>query len=370
MVQLPEPRRYGGASVTDELALAACRAAGADALERPRLAARLRDAVAEALEQGAQTRVAEALRHAPDAASYRMLAAALAGAIDAARGQDEGGVVARAFALPVVLIASAPREISVPGTLPDAGALSALFERTRALGPTRAFGLSNALCSLEALEALSPRSLHALARDLDPGNLGALLPPAPIDVRSGQEQAHLRFIVGVGLTAPESPGLAEVAAHMGPWGAECASLLQRQLAMPGLQLLALPRPPLDLVRAPHAGRFAQLEVALNLFASNAVRRFRLAVGDPVAIVSAHEDAEVRVTLSSPFAADLADGFRWPLHPADDLPGLQAGIVGLLSDMRVADVRVCERLLPSQRPNGAPLYPRVEDWDRLGAGAPH
>ncbi|MGH8665348.1 MAG: hypothetical protein ACREUX_13890 [Burkholderiales bacterium] len=365
MLQLPEPRRFGGGSVTDALALAAIRAAKSNALERPRHTTALRDAVAEALKQGAEARVREALRQAPDAASYRMLTDAAARAIDAARG--ESGVVARAFALPVVLVASATHELVVPGVLPDVDALRRLFERTQALGPTRNFGLSNALCALQALEALSLRSLLALTRELEPQALGRLLPPAPITVPPGDEQTHLRFVVGAGLTAPESPGFTEIAAHIGPWGVECARLIEQQLAMPGLQLAALPRPPLDLVGAPHAGRSAQLEIALNLFASNAVRRFRQAVGDPVAIVSAHEDAQIRVTLSSPFAEDLVDGFCWPLHPADDLAAVQMLILDLFADMRVPDVRVCARVLASRRDNGAPLHPSADEWDRLGAG---
>jgi hypothetical protein len=368
MLQLPEPRRFGGASVTDELARAASSAAGSNALERPRRAAALRAAVAQALEQAAEARVREALRQAPDAASYRMLTDALARAIDAFPG--ERGVAARAFALPVVLIASAAHEMIVPGVLPDVDGLHRLFERTQALGPTRNFGLSNALCALPAIEALSLRSLLALTRELAPQALDSLLPPAPIAVLAGGEQTHLRFIVGAGLTAAESPGFTEIAAHIAPWGAECARLIEQQLAIPGLQLAALPRPPLDLVSALHAGRSAQLEIALNLFASNAVRRFRLAVGDPVAIVSAHDDAQIRVTLSSPFAEDLADGFCWPLHPADDLAAVQGLILDLFADMRVPDVRVCERVLPARRETGAPLHPRADEWDRLCAGAAH
>ena len=368
MVQLPEPRRFGGGSVTDALALAAIRAARSEVLERPRQMAALRDTVTEALVQGAEARVREALRQTPDAASHRMLTDALARAIDAARG--EGGVVARAFALPIVLVASATRDVVVPGVLGDVAALRALFERTSALGPTRNFGLSNALCSRQALEAVSPVMLFGLAREPEQQALGRLLPPAPIAVRPGNEQTHLRFMIGAGLTAPDSPGFTEIAAHIGPWGAECARLLQQQLAVPDLQLAALPRPPRDLVSAPHAGRVAQLEIALNLFASNAVRRFRLAVGDPVAIVSAHEDAEIRVTLSSPFAEDLTDGFRWPLHPAEDLAAVQGLILDLFADIRLPDVRICGRVLASNRDNGAPLHPRVDEWERLDAGTPH
>src|SRR5690606_4949698 len=106
------------------------------------------------------------------------------------------------FALPVVLVASAPTEVTLAGVLPDLRPLHALFEHTGALGPTRNFGLSNALCALEALETLSPRSLMRLSRSLEPHVLGSLLPPAPIHVRPGHEQTHLRFLLGAALTPP------------------------------------------------------------------------------------------------------------------------------------------------------------------------
>jgi len=63
-------------------------------------------------------------------------------------------------------------------------------------------------------------------------------------------------------------------------------------------------------------------VPLLLFAGNAIRRIRAAVGEPTAVISAHRapDApgggELRLSLSSPFDPRDAEGFRCPLHPLD------------------------------------------------------
>jgi hypothetical protein len=272
--------------------------------------------------------------------------------------------VARALALPVVLVAGAAGSAIVPGRLNDVGALQALFDRTQALGATRNFGLADALCTLEALQALSPLAMLRAARAPDPNGLAALLPPAPIRVQPRNEQAHLRFVLGMGITAAHSPGLHETAADIGRWGQECAQLLQRQLGVKGVQLLAMPRPPMDLLHAVPAGRHAQLETALNLFVSNALRRFRMAVGDPVAIVSAHAGGEIRLSFSTPFAPDMHEGFSWPLHPYDDLDRVQRVIVDLCGDTRLDDVRVIAQLLPAQRSNGSPWYPREDEWEAL------
>lgn len=369
MAHLADPRRYGSGSVTDDIVATATRAAAADALARPALVAELRAAFAARLERGDEAGIARSLASMPDAESYRLSHEALAQAVEAP-GAAETGVVARPFALPVVILAAGAASAQLPGQLRDVGALHALFTRCSALGPTRSFGISNALCTPEALEALSPLAIHRSVRGVAAGAIGESLPPAPIDVKRGQEQTHLRFLVGAGLTPVDAPGFAETAANIGTWGRECAKLVSEQLAAPGVQLLALPRPPRDLLSAPQAGRRAQLEAAFNLFASNAVRKLRMAVGDPTVIVSAHDGGEVRVTLSSPFADDLAEGFPWPLHPLDDLGSIEAAILDLFADMRVPDVRVAGEVLPAARAGGVPLYPRAGEWDAIRGAMRH
>lgn len=364
MSHLPEPRRFSEASVPDPL-LALTLAAAADASGRGSAALALQQAIAGSLARGDDRSVMQSLAQVPDARAYRVLTDALAGSIDTPKSSG-GEILARAFALPLVLVAGSAQSARIPGRLADSGAIQALFERKNALGPTRNFGLSNALCSLEALESLRPLAIFGAVRSVDPGSIADALPPQDIAVAGSHEQAYLRFLVGAGIGPADAPGFTEVAAHIGSWGLDCAKLLAAQLAVPGVQLLVLPRPPKDLIRAPHAGRFAQLEVAFNLFASNGVRRFRMAVGDPMVVVSAHEGGEVRISMSSPFAEELADGFRWPLHPMDDLDEVERLVLGLFADMRVRDVCVIARLLPSMRDNGVPFHPRYQECDALAA----
>jgi len=283
------------------------------------------------------------------------------------RAAEPGAIVARAFAIPLVIIAAATARAEIPGELPDVAALQVVLERRHALGPTRNFGLSNAMCGLQALEALDPARVLVALRDFQPQSLHAALPPAALTVVPGREQVELRFLVGAVIAAAEAPGFVETAANVGAWGRDFAQALARQIAGPGLQLLVLPRPPRDLLSAAYAGRRAQLEVALDLFVSNTVRRFRAAVGDPMAIVSTHAGAELRVTLSSPFAEDLTEGFRWPLSPQDDLGQIEAHILSLLGDVRLNDVRIAPDVLPSMRPNGALLFPRSDEWSGLSEG---
>jgi hypothetical protein len=366
MNELPDPRRFGGGSVTDQLTDLARRVRDADALASAGAMLKLRRAVERCLAQGDDARWRRTLEQADDAGVYRALHEALARSIDAPLEATDP-VVARAFAIPIVLVAAASRPVRLPGALADIEAVRRLFEANDALGPTRNFGLSNALCSLQSLEAVSPVAIYRSARDLDAAKLQASVEPAEIAIDPNREQTHLRFIVGAGVTARDAPGFTETAANIGGWGRECAKVLTAQLAVPGLHLLVLPRPPQNLIMAPHAGRNAQLETSFNLFTSNAVRRLRAAVGEPTIILSAHEDAELRVTASSPFAPDLTQGFRWPLHPLDDIGRIERVIRELFAEIRVGDVRVAPRVLESLRASGIELYPRCDEWDALAAG---
>ena len=119
-------------------------------------------------------------------------------------------------------------------------------------------------------------------------------------------------------------------------------LLAQQLAQPGLELLPIPRPPVALYLASDAGRAAQIELAFSLFLSNAVRQFRMAVGDPAVVLSAHRmeagSAELRISRSSVFDESLLEGFRWPLYPPDDLFEIINKINNLVRECRLGDAR--------------------------------
>lgn len=362
---LSDPRQFSTAREHSAITDLAVEASNADALQRPGRMLTLRQAFEAALAQGQENVLDAAFRHVPDANLFRVLSEALALAVDAPSSRDR--IVAHAVAVPIVLIAVGKTPYRICGALPDIAAVQALFERTSALGPARNFGFSNALCSLEHMQSLSPLAVFRASRELDPQQLHAALPPADIAVEVGREQVHLRFLVGAGIGAPDAPGYAETAANIGSWGREFAKLIGDQLAAPGLQLLALPRPPRDVLSAAYAGRRAQLEVALDLFVSNTLRRFRAVVGDPVAILSTHADGDLRVTLSSPFAEDMVEGFRWPLHPRDDLAQIERHISTLFEDVRLPDVRQAPMVLPELRSNGATMYPRADEWETLGSG---
>ena len=366
MNRLPDPRRFGTGSAHALLESVAAAVAAADLDRRARRDA-LRSKLRTLLLAGDEAGIRQAFAAMPDAAHFRTLFDALAQAVESPQ-TDAQSVQLRLFAFPLVLVAAAAATIRIAGVLPRIADVQQLFETSAVLGQMRNFGLSAALCSLDALESVSPVMLFAAERAIDADAVKLHLPPAGLEIGAGREQAHLRFLVGAGIGRADAPEFSETAANIGAWGRRLGALIAQQLAAPGLQLLVLPRMPAGLMRVRHAGRCAQLDVALHLFVSNTVRRMRMSAGEPAAILSTHDSGELRLTLSSVFADDLVESFRWPLAPLDDLGAVEQAIVGLLREVRIDDVRVVPSVLPAKRASGGEWHPRVAEWDTLVSGA--
>jgi hypothetical protein len=84
------------------------------------------------------------------------------------------------------------------------------------------------------------------------------------------------------------------------------------------------------------------------------------------VISAHRCAaspgggELRLSLSSPFDARQAEGFRCPLFPPDRATDVATMLLDLLHDCRVTDVRVIAGVHADRHPGtGLPLLFRAD-----------
>jgi hypothetical protein len=358
MTRLPDPRRYGKPDNDDPIGILIERSAGGDADAQHALLVWLRDC----LERASDEPIFQALREIPSPTAYRKFWDLIN---TAASGGDveDGAIAVHPFAFPIVMVTGARAAAVVPGALPDVEAVRALFERHGAVGATRNFGLSNALCGAEALERLIPSLVYRWSREWS-AQSERELPPQDVQVKPGREQVHLRFLPGAGVVSGGAPSCLESASNIGAWGMALTRELVRQLAQPAVQLIAIPRPPVALLRAAHAGRCAELEVAFSLFVSNTVRQFRATVGDPAVVMSAHRNAdggaELRISMSSVMDDTLLDGFRWPLHPLDDFSSVQDSVMAMLRDCRLHDVLLVDKLQPDRLASGG-LFLRAADF---------
>lgn len=362
-MSLPDPRTWctpDADSLVHTLAVASLKG---DVAARATLKLEL-DALLEGADGDA---VRTALRNAPSAACYRHLQQAIAKLVN--KPERGEALIARLFAIPLVIVAGAKKQTAIPDALPEIAAVSAVLEQHGVLGAGRNFGLGNALCSMETLDCLAPRLLRQWAAQLRTGGAPLELAGSAIAVAPGREQVMLRFLVGATVVPAHVPSVIETGSNISAWGMPLTKLLAQQLAQPGLDILPIPRAPVAIYLAADAGRAAQVELAFSLFLSNAVRQFRLAVGDPAVVLSAHRlnegGAEYRVSLSSVFDESMLEGFRWPLYPGDDHIEISNKINELLDECRLNDRRVLGQVATDLNTRGG-RFLSCRDFDQIEA----
>ena len=338
---------------------------GADA---DRMSAALEEALGQALES-APADVQRAIDAAPSPPLARQLWRTTDTAFARKPDLAANAVDITPFAIPVVVLAgrTAPGTAQVTGLLRDPRGIARTLVESRALGGSETVAVSEVLVAPDALAIANLPAWRALQRLPDDASQlrgNALFLAAPIAVEPGPERVHLRFVVGTAL-AGAGRDLFRGAGVVG-WGRRLSAALGEALATDGTTVLALPREAGRPLPARHQGLLAQRDVGAQVFATNAIRKFRASVGEPAAVISAHHapDApgggELRLSLSSVFAPRDAEGFRCPIYPIESVSVPLRMLLDLLNDCRVSDVRLVAGVHPANAPGSAmPLFFRPE-----------
>ena len=345
---LPDPRAfpiYEGNPVNPLIELALASLAAELGVIQEKRDTELREHMAALLNANNTIEISDALTRAPSLAVQRHVTRVLAGAhVEAGRARGDAALPTTVFAMPVVIVAANPTAVNIPGALPNIDAFIALMKAHGALRGNQTFALSNALAASSsfALEKL-PASLDWWASNAD---TPVRIERAAMAVPENQESVFLRFLIGSALAGPGVDLLTEN--DTGKWGMPFTQTFATQLGGGTLSMLALPRPPRSPLAALFQGRAAQREVSMQLFATNAIRKFRGSVGEPEAVISAHRTAnggEVRLSLSNPFDEKGAEGFRAELHATDRAQDVAVAMQDLLRECNVASVTVLADVFP-------------------------
>ena len=345
-------------------ALAAQSLAAGTAQESEGLDAEISRRLADSIAMRDGGALAHVFESAPSAAVYRHLWRALV-RIEA---MQTTAMTATLFAIPLIVVAGAERDDAAPatiaGVLSNVDDVSALLRRHGALAGNQTFALANALVAPAAIDIARIPSLLSARTFEDTSHAAVAVPPASIRIDVGDERVHLRFIVGIAVAATDVDLTRD--SSVSAWGMPLTQALSHSLAPNGIALLVLPRAPKRLSVALQHGRSAQREVSAQLFASNALRRMRASIGEPVAVISAHRanDApaggELRASLSSALDPADAEGFRCPLYRTDRPSDVAEMLVALLRDCGVADVRVLSGVHRDRDPvTGMPFFYRAD-----------
>ncbi len=316
---LPDPRAfpiYDSAHPNPLIDLALASLAAELGVIQEKRDSELRERLATLLTSDDIREISDGIARAPSHAVLRHITRMLASAhVEAGHAHGDAALPSTVFAIPLVIVAANGSPVNVPGALPNIAEFTALMKANDALRGNENFVLSNALAPASAL------ALEKLPATLDWWSAASGTPiaieKASLPVPANQESVFLRFLVG---TALAGPGVDLLTANdTGKWGMPFTQTFAKQLGGGSLSLLAMPRPPRSPLAALMQGRAAQREVSLQLFATNAIRKFRASVGEPEAVISAHRTAsggEVRLSLSNPFDEKGAEGFRAELQATD------------------------------------------------------
>jgi hypothetical protein len=338
----PDPRCFAPPSADPFVARAL--EEPADALQREQPSSALVQAYRDALDRNAEDDIRRSLRNATSAALARRLWLALDAALSPPASEPEA-LVLRVFALPVLLVTGGRPGARIPGVVPDVRRLQQVLEGGGALGPSRNLGFGNALCGLEALESIPYCRLHALQRDPGAGVTTPLgLPPLEVQTRTGDEEVHLRFLVGASVTPADAASFVETASAIGNWGMALTQELAEQLRTEQLSLLPIARPPASILLAQSIGSTAREELALQAFVSRTLRRFRAEIGEPESAVAALASGVLGVRFSSAFVEDRVSVHRRALHQTEDVNDAGRAAVALLEECGIAQVAVLPRVM--------------------------
>ncbi len=345
---IPDPRLFADYAGTPsnpliDLALAALAAEVAVIAEKRET--ELRERVAASLVASETSEIADAMQRAPSLAVLRMLARVLAAAhVAAGQSQSASALPTTVFALPIIIVGANATPVNVPGALPRIEEFVSLMKAGKAIRGNQTFVMSNALASGAAF------SLTKLPQTLPWWQIAdqsaVAIEKASMQLPANQESVYLRFLVGTALAGPGVDLLTEN--DTGKWGMPFTQTFAKQLGGGTLSLLAMPRPPRTPLAALYQGLQAQREVSFQLFATNAIRKFRSSVGEPEAVISAHrteQGGEIRLSLSNAFDEKGAEGFRAELHATDRAQDVAVMMQNLLAECNVESVTTLADVFP-------------------------
>ena len=353
---LPDPRLYPRVDPDNLLirlamALLTEREAGR-ALTR---AEALKDAMAAQLAEGEDDTLKLALHNAPSQEVYKALWYAAQDVITQA-GNDRHAVI---FALPVVLVAGCKGQARLPDRLNDMDALNTLLREHGVIAPDAECVVSGKLVHPDTLANLSFSQLYRYTRNLADAARGlpVELPGDPVPVKD--DGVFVRYLVGVAMREANGELPVKLGGSVGAWGMPLMKLLTEQLNTPGVTLFPIPRVPNWLHEAHRQGQAARQEVNLQVFASNIIRKLREHSMPMTAIAAAHDNGELRFTISTPGDDKNWAAHAWTLAPLDSVERVAEEFIGLLKECQVEDIRLIKQV-QADREHGIPFFVTVND----------
>lgn len=286
-----------------------------------------------------------AMSMVPDAASYQVLLENLNQVLNA-EGEDE----VQWFAMPLILVAGCKQDTALPLNVPTDALFTVLenYPHLRALN--RATWLPFLLQSTTLSEIKAGKWFEAKQNIEAAERFAAQFQPSELNIPNGQS-VHVVFALGYGDQKLQD------ALHQNllKAGLPLMQVWQEALTQPGLTLFVNPLSPAVPLRALTEGSHMRQRMALDVFATNAIRAIRLQSPRVGVVVAAKAGGQIQFGFNATDSAFEVEPqvYTWTLSPTDNLAIIQQNFLDLMAECRVEHVYLLHDVLPEN--TGLPTY---------------
>ncbi len=342
ILPLPDPRPYPETPVKNTLLLYASQLTQPASKAQTALAREnLHGEITRTLMQGQLLNLSVAMNMAQDAAQYTVLMDAVDEVLSA---QNSGEI--QWFALPVVLVSGSHRTHTLNTETPSV-LLSATLGNYPALRPLSQAQWLPALLRAEDFAAIKADAWFAAKQnEAAAAQFAASLPDCALELPEGQS-VHVLYAVGYGnarLRAALGQNLRDAALPL-------MQVWQQHLTQPDLTLFANPLNPNSPIAALADAQNMRLKMALDVFATNAIRSIRMQSPRVGVVMAAQEGGKLLFGFGAAETSYALQNqiFTWQLSPRDNIRLIQQHFLDLLTDCRIEYLRQLEEMLPENAP---------------------
>lgn len=246
------------------------------------------------------------------------------------------------FALPIIVVVGTQQEANLNPQTPVA-AINECFKTHDVTAHADAIHWHPELLSATSLSAIKASQWYQAKEDTTAAQ--ALLDALPASVLYAPQGQSVEVVYALGYTQaattlPLGSALRQAALPL-------MQVFNEHFKQAGCTIFANPLPPYPVFNAMVEGGKMRLQMALDVFAGNAIRAVRLQSGRVGVVIAPQEGGNLMFTFN---ATESNYGlpeqvFAWPLSPLDNMELILQNFLELLVECQVEHVRLCQDIVP-------------------------
>lgn len=325
---LPDTRPYPQSPIKNYLLLNAYQLAhNSSSASRKLSAGQLQTEIRTMLSQNHYINLSLAMTMAPDVGTYTSLIQSV-GEVLKAENDNE----AQWFALPVVLVAGCKKEQTLPLTLPTEALFACLqnYPNLRAL--TQNTQWLPYLVQSTDLSSVTPGEwFQAKQNDEAAGAFLQKFEYKPLTLPEGQS-VHVVYALGYGNKDIQTA----LGLNLQQAGLPLMQVWQEHLALEGVTLFTNPLSPNTPLDALTDGSHTRQRMAMDVFATNAIRAIRMQSPRVGVVAAAKADGKLQFSFNATDSAFeiVPQTFTWELASTDNISIVQQNFLDLMAECRI------------------------------------